>query len=172
MNKFLELIVYISLRSDSDPHFGKVKLNKLLFYSDFTAYARLGRSISGQEYVKQPYGPVPRDIGAALESLEGSQSVCLVPRTHFQHTQFRVLARREPDLSAFTGDEIAVVNEVLTELRDLNASDTSERSHEFIGWRLAEMSETIPYETMLLSDEPPSEDDLAFGRALLAGLPR
>lgn len=37
----------------------KTKLNKLLFYADFTGFYLTGRGLSGAQYVNLPYGPVP-----------------------------------------------------------------------------------------------------------------
>ena len=51
-NKLRELVLYIAVLSEGDPAFGKVKLNKLLFFADFTAYLSFGKPITGHEYQK------------------------------------------------------------------------------------------------------------------------
>ena len=48
--KFCELVLYIAKRSEDDPRFCAVKLNKIMYYSDFGAYRRLGQSITGANY--------------------------------------------------------------------------------------------------------------------------
>lgn len=55
-----ELIVYIANKLALHPKFGATKLNKILFYSDFIAYAKLGKSITGEKYQKLPLGPAPK----------------------------------------------------------------------------------------------------------------
>src|SRR5947208_1520217 len=45
----------------------KTKLNKLLFYADFTNYYLHGHSISGSSYVHLPYGPVPENYESHLQ---------------------------------------------------------------------------------------------------------
>ena len=55
-----ELIVLIASLSRDDPAFGDVKLNKLLFFSDFLAYTNLGQPITGAEYQKLDFGPARR----------------------------------------------------------------------------------------------------------------
>ena len=40
--KFRELILYVARRSEDDKYFGAVKLNKILYFSDFNAYRELG----------------------------------------------------------------------------------------------------------------------------------
>src|SRR5215469_1387653 len=39
--RLTELILYISKKLSNDEYFGQVKLNKVVFFSDFTAYGRL-----------------------------------------------------------------------------------------------------------------------------------
>ena len=67
--RFAELMLYISQKSKDDPKFGATKLNKLLFYSDFLAYANLGDSITGFEYQKLEHSPGPRRIMAIRRNL-------------------------------------------------------------------------------------------------------
>jgi len=42
---FEELVLYFSSRSDDDPKFSATKLNMLIFFADFLAYAYLGKPI-------------------------------------------------------------------------------------------------------------------------------
>src|ERR1035437_1475045 len=59
-DKLRELVLYIATASEGDEPFGKVKLNKILFFADFEAYRRFVRSITGHEYQKLAQGPAPR----------------------------------------------------------------------------------------------------------------
>lgn len=68
--KLRELILYIAYKSKADPRCGAVKLNKLLYYADFTAYRLLGRSITGAEYQHLQEGPAPRRGLPAQEKLK------------------------------------------------------------------------------------------------------
>ncbi len=40
--KLKEFILYVADRCEADPTFGAVKLNKILFYADFLAFASTG----------------------------------------------------------------------------------------------------------------------------------
>lgn len=164
--KLRELILYYARRSEGDETFGKTKLNKLLFYADFDAYLSLGRSITCQEYVKQPRGPVPSRVNSMLSEMEASGDLVLIERQYFGLVQMRPYARREPSLSLFSGPEIALVDQVLTRFWGRSAADVSELSHDFIGWKVYGMGETIPYETALVDDGPLTEAQIAFGQAL------
>ena len=61
-DKFRELIVYICKKSEGDPTFGAVKLNKILYYADFAAYRILGKPITGAQYQKLREGPAPQGV--------------------------------------------------------------------------------------------------------------
>jgi hypothetical protein len=47
----------------------KTNLNKLLFYSDMTAYFLRGEGMSGATYVNMPFGPVPDHVEAVIDAL-------------------------------------------------------------------------------------------------------
>jgi hypothetical protein len=143
--KFRELILYIARESERDEHFGATKLNKILFYSDFWAYRKL---------------PVVR-------KMEDHGDCVLAEREYFGRTQKILLASREPDLSLFSGTEIAIVRDIIERLQGLNATDVSELSHQFIGWQLAEEGEDIPYSTALLGHpRPPTPAEIEYGKKL------
>lgn len=54
--RFRDLMLYLAYRCQDAVYFGSTKLCKLLYYSDFTAFARTGAPITGADYVRQPLG--------------------------------------------------------------------------------------------------------------------
>lgn len=68
-DKLRQLILLISRASEGDSPFGSVKLNKILFFSDLTAYRRWGRTISGEEYQKLEHGPSPKRMKPLLDDM-------------------------------------------------------------------------------------------------------
>jgi hypothetical protein len=165
--KFCELILYVARKSEGDLKFGATKLNKVLFYADFWAHAKLGRSISGQRYRRLDQGPAPRHLMQAVARLERESACAWAERDYYGRAQRRLVALREPDLSGFSGEEISIADEVIDALWDLNASEVSDLSHRFIGWQLAEEGEEIPYSTTLLgSPRPPTPAEVEYGHRL------
>ncbi len=152
-DRFRELILYLAAKSEGDRHFGSTKLNKLLFFCDFRAYRFFGNSISGQAYQKLQYGPCPRGIVPVIEKMVAEGECVVHERDHMGYPQKRLLASRDPDLSVFTPAEVDLINQVVEDLWWADAKTVSELSHEFIGWRAAEIHEEIPYETVFV-DEP------------------
>lgn len=162
-----ELMLYIAQQSEDDPDFGATKLNKILFNIDFIAYARRAEPVTGQEYQHLPQGPCVRRLAPVQQMLEEKGRAAVQETLRGPYVQKRLLALRDPDLSGFSGDEIALVDYVIRALRGANAREVSDWSHEFIGWKVTRDYETIPYETVYLNDRtPPTEADLQYGRQL------
>lgn len=162
-DKLKELILYVSDKCEGEDDFGSTKLNKILFYADFTTYARTGKAITGEEYQKLDHGPAPRRLIPAIEALKAAEHLAEKTRSYFGFPQRWFVALRDPDLSEFTAQEVAIVDEVIDCLRGKNAATVSQMSHTFVGWKLAAIGDTIPYHTVWLSDREPSEADLEYG---------
>ena len=168
--KFRELILYVAQRCEADPYFGKTKLNKILFYSDFIAYARTGEPITGQEYMRIQHGPAPRRLKPILAEMEERGDLEVRRERKHDHHQERVVALRQPARDLFSDQHLGIVEQVIQSLWGRTNSEVSLISHANIGWKLARHKETIPYETMFLSDRPLTEAELEYGRQLAAEL--
>jgi antitoxin SocA-like protein len=165
--KYQELVLYICQKCATDPKFGATKLNKLLYFSDFLAYAMLGEPITGFEYQRLPNGPAPRRMLPMRERMEKHRALGFqVVPLKGGRTQRRAVNLRAPDLSVFTAAQISLVDRIIEELWDLDADAVSDLSHRMIGWKLADPGETIPYETVFISSEPLTETDVQRAREL------
>jgi Protein of unknown function (DUF4065) len=164
--KFQELVLYLASRSETDPRFGATKLNKLLYHCDFKAYELLGSPMTGQAYQKLQFGPAPRRLKPVVAQMCGRGDCFEWEREHFGRVQKRLLPKRDADLSVFTPQEVDLINQVIEELWQDTASGVSERSHDAIGWRAAQMGEDIPYSTVFVGDPLPltlEEEEYARG---------
>jgi uncharacterized phage-associated protein len=156
-HKFAEMILYLCRVSEGDERFGAVKLNKLLYYSDFRAFAVRGTPITGAEYQKLQFGPAPRQLLPVKRRLEADGSV--KEREEGVLGMVRLLALREPDLDCFAGSDIAIVDQILGWAAKYSGTRLSKLSHAHVGWNLAEYGETIPYETVFLPAKPEPMND-------------
>jgi hypothetical protein len=145
-----ELILHIARQSEGDEAFGAVKLNKLLFSADFAAYIKFGKSITGQDYQAQELGPVPRRLKPVLERMVEEGEVATRVDDFHGFRQRRTFALREPNLSQFSPDEIALVDHIIKDCWNRTGTEMSEASHEFIGWKVAHVGEIIPYSVGLV----------------------
>src|ERR1022692_2993279 len=106
-----ELILYISQKCSGDPTFGATKLNKILFYSDFFSYYRFGKPISGIEYQRLPNGPAPKQLIPVREKMLSDGDVAIQKTSFFNKQQHRCIPLRDPNLSNFNGQDIALIDE-------------------------------------------------------------
>ena len=111
---------------------------------------------------------ISTDHHLALAALQKEQAAAMAHRDLFGWSQDRPCALREPNLDGFTGQEIAIVDQVLRALWGKSAKDVSDLSHQFIGWRIADMGEVIPYETATIDNSEPTEDEEEYARELAA----
>jgi hypothetical protein len=151
--KFRELILYVARESEDDRRCGATKLNKILFYADFLAYRKLGRSITGQKYQKLEWGPAPKRIVPVIDEMVREGRCAWAERNYSGFELRKLIPLREPTVSVFTAEELDIVRTVIDDLRDLNATEVSDLSHRFAGWQAAEIGEEIPYNTVFV-DEP------------------
>lgn len=152
--KFRELVLYISGKSGNDPRFGAVKLNKILYFSDFEAYRRLGQSITGATYRRLNEGPAPREMLPQRDVMLDSGDIAMEHRPYFAGIQQRVVPQREARTDLFTTEELAVVDETIEALWHMTAREASDFSHRELGWLAAAPGETITYDSAWLSSEP------------------
>lgn len=165
--KFAELVLYIAAKCEGHERFGATKLNKILFFADFWAYLSRGKPITGAVYQKLKFGPAPKRLLPVQERLIASQSAAKqeAPRVTAafsrsspgaSYVEKRLIALRRPHLDMFEAQEIAIVDEIIERLRNADAVEVSDGSHEFPGWQLAELNEEIPYFTAHLPREQPA----------------
>ena len=107
-------------------------------------------AITGADYIKLPYGPAPRLMKEVRQQMESNDDIVVVKRRPYLHEQHRVIPQRHAEVSLFTAGEIALVEDVIDMGRDATGTEFSNLSHEFLGWKLAENMELIPYETVFL----------------------
>ena len=166
--KLRELILYIAHKSKTDPRCGAVKLNKLLYYADFTAYRLLGRSITGAEYQHLQEGPAPRRGLPAQERLKRDGAIEMAYKPSLVGEPIHIIVPKRKPYPIFSKQEKEIVNRIIEEFKDLTGSELSERSHKEFGWRLTKQGETIHYRTAWLSRSPLTEEQIVFGRKVMS----
>jgi len=159
-NKLRELILYVSRRCQTDEGFSLSKLAKILYYADFLSYRNYNKPITGYPYVHWDYGPVPEDYYGILDEMISSNELVITPQRYYGKEQKRPLALRETDGSLFSGRDIKIVEDIIQQYWDKNATETSEESHG-IAWKMTEHNARIPYQASLLSSDDLTDEEIA-----------
>lgn len=144
-SKFTEMVLYVTAHLHDDRAGGATKLNKVLYFADFAHMRRTGRPITGAVYQRLPHGPAPRRLVPVRDGLIARGEAEVVVERYLGFTQRRLVPRRSADLSVFTDDERATIDNVLDDLQSLTAAQVSDLSHVEPGWRLTTPGEAIPY---------------------------
>lgn len=168
--KLKELVLYVASKCQDDPAFGTIKCNKILFYADFAAFMKTGKPITGVDYVKLERGPAPRGIDRIIQELESAREAYVYPKTTPRGYRQKRLLGREAVLKEFSGEEIAIVQDVIEWVEGKTGKDLSDLTHRLPGWRLAKEGEVIPYNTAALPEEPLplTTDEQKYGKQLAA----
>lgn len=159
--KFKELVLLFAERSAQDPLMSRVKLNKLLYWSDFEAFRQLGASITGATYIKGEYGPMAAELPLAEDELASRGYLHYETRSVGPHAQKVPIADEKADEAQFGMRELEIVDAALALLRWHGGKGASDWSHQqSAGWRVKELNEPIPYETAIVLLEPAPDDVL------------
>ncbi len=160
-----ELVIYICHQCLDDPTFSKVKLYKILFYSDFQSYGHYREPITGVPYKKLPFGPAPASYEQLQREMVRDRLIRVVEQRVYDYNRQRFLPLKDPSYELFTARDISVVDQWIRFFWEKSAKDVSEFSHGK-AWRLAQPSQLIPYEAVFISDEPVTFEDVARAKEL------
>jgi len=156
--KFKEVLLYILGKVGSKPNVGESVLYKLLYFIDFNYYEKYEEQLIGATYIKNHYGPTPKEFSKIVREMEGKDLVKIQDK-YFKYPQTKYIPRRDPDLSKISAQEQKVIDDVLSMLSDLNATKISEYSHNDVPWMTAEEGDVIDYESVFYRTTPYSMRD-------------
>jgi len=147
MVKFKEVLLYILNRVGSKPNVGESVIYKLLYFIDFDYYEKYEEQLIGATYIKNNYGPTPKEFAKIVQQMEGVDLIT-VKTQYFKYPQRKYLPLREPDLSILNAIELRMIDSVLERLSDKNATEISEYSHNDVPWLTTEDGKVIEYESV------------------------
>ncbi|MCF1715408.1 DUF4065 domain-containing protein [Flavihumibacter sp. RY-1] len=113
----------------------KTKLNKLLFYADFTMYQRTGHSITGIRYRAIPFGPVPADYEKLYLKLQDDQKINIV-EIGFDNGNYGELIESNQKLEqeTFSEKEKTVLDDIINKFKGLTTKQVVDISHKELAW--------------------------------------
>jgi len=148
LDKIKETLIYILWKVGGRPNIGETVLNKLLYFIDFDYYEKYEVQLLGATYIKNHYGPTPKELIKIIQTMEKDNEVRKIKDSYFQYPQKKYLALREPDLTKFNASEISLIDEVLNKLASMDAKTISNYVHNDVPWLTTQMGEIIDYESV------------------------
>lgn len=143
-NKYKTVVHYIINSCINPFKLGSIKLNKILFFSDADMYLKNKTSITGDEYIKRQFGPVPKHILDILGSLEKEKKIAISKEENNSYNRTIYLSLQNVDISNLKAEEIDVISynrDVIC--NDFTAKEISNITHNEI-LDMADIGETIP----------------------------
>lgn len=155
--KFKRLVHYIIWKAGKRDWFGATKLNKVLWFVDARAYMLTGKPITGETYIREKFGPVPKHIKPVLNELQRERTVKITKEGKLT----RIVTEQRADRNWFTHDELLSIDWWIDHIdRDHTAGTISEETHDH-AWEIAEMGEELPlyaYRVARIPDQTSPED--------------
>ena len=127
---------------------GETVLYKLLYFCDFDFFELFEKPLTGMIYKRLQFGPVPEQklynpvIKEMVET--GKIQKMNVPYSE-SCIQIRYFNFIQPDISAFTPEEINVIDKVINRLSDMSARQIEDHVHRDFPWFAHDDGEEIDY---------------------------
>ncbi len=145
--KIANLVIYYIQHSKPDFN-DKLKINKQLFFTDFTHYKNYGASISGLSYRAIKYGPVPANYDNIYTYLENEQLISsqFLKMSNGGARELFV-SEAEFDKNLFSVEETETIETINERFANISTWDIVELSHEESAWKELEANrELIGYQ--------------------------
>jgi len=152
--KKYEQMLFAFLRSmGGDRKVPKTKLAKLLYLSDFAWFYNHHESMSGLEYRKIEYGPVPDYYFRLIEELDGDDKISIEHKDKvLLISETRVGEKVDNDL--LNSEEKKMIKKIVKRWEDKNTKEIVGFAHSQIPYTFVDKGEIIPYE--LITQEDPA----------------
>ena len=154
IEKFRNVLLYMLEKCAGKPNVGETVLYKLLYFVDFNYYELYEEQLTGAEYKRMPYGPVPQRIKSILSSMTRNGDLQQLNTTYHDKPQTRYVPLTKPDLTTLKASEKVVIDSVLEQMSDWNASKISAYSHGDKPWKATEPNKPINYELAFYRTPP------------------
>lgn len=144
--KFSKEKLYNMILFFADKKVLKTKLLKELFYTDFLCYKDTCSSMSGLEYSKLPYGPVPDQFEYILNQCSNDDVIDYKVTFIDDYEYNNICARKKFDKTLFSDEEIKIMNKVKTKFKSFCSKDIVDYSHKEKAFIKTEFYDRISYD--------------------------
>lgn len=146
------ILAYLKSSVSNDGKVPKTKLAKLLYLADFTWFYEHLESMSGMQYLRRAYGPVPDPYFRALAELEEEGNISIDHKGDAMLVSIGAGASRQ-NLDLLKKEEINLMNKISAKWTDRRTQEIVDFTHKQLPYKLCAPDEVIPYE--LITQEDP-----------------
>jgi hypothetical protein len=171
--KFKAVFHYVVWKAGNIEGFGATKLYKVLWFSDARAFMLLKEPITGEVYIREKFGPLPKHALSVIDELEREGAIRVTQSRFFNRGIRHFESLRRPDRSLDEKHRQIVDYWIKHISTEHTAESISEQSHDY-AWEIAKLGEEIPYHAIFanrIRDPEGDELEWASRRARELGLP-
>jgi len=147
MKKYKEMILsFLRLANSTDKKIPKTKLAKLVYLADFNWFYEKLDSMSGMQYRRLTYGPVPDMYFRAIDELESDGKIVI------DRSKDRMLLIKESESNTkqqfenLNTEEEKIIKSISKKWNDKRTEEIVNFTHNQLPYFLCREDETIPYE--------------------------
>ena len=150
--KYKEMILaYLRRATDSDGKIVKTKLAKMLYLADFVWFYNNLESMSGMQYRKIHYGPVPDLYFRAIDELEESGKITIERKDDAILISENESSGNQ-NLSLLSKGELGLMDEISLKWKNKRTNEIVEFTHNQLPYKICQQDEIIPYELITQQD--------------------
>ena len=148
VEKFKNALLYITQKIGALPNVGQTVLYKILYFCDFDYYEKYEEQLIGATYIKNHFGPTPREFSAVVKEMIKEGKIEEITTKFFDKDQKKYIPVISPDLSVFSGRELQHIDEEIARLGHKTAKELSDFSHQDVPWISTDIGKDISYEAV------------------------
>jgi transcriptional regulator with XRE-family HTH domain len=154
-NKYKEMILaYVRMASsEKDGKIPKTKLAKLLYLADFAWFYNTFQSMSGMQYRRIKYGPVPDMYFRAIDELEEEGKISIDRSKDDVILISENRGSQKEKLNALSKEESALISDIAKKWKNKRTQEIVDFTHNQLPYKICVPDEIIPYE--LITQEDP-----------------
>ncbi len=151
--KYKEMILaYVRNGSSKDGKILKTKLAKMLYLADFSWFYNHLESMSGMQYRRIKYGPVPDIYFRAIDELEETGKITVEHKNDLLLISENRGSINKP-LEKLSKKEIGLIAKISEKWKNKKTSEIVDFTHNQLPYKICSPDEIIPYE--LITQEDP-----------------
>ncbi|OGD67529.1 hypothetical protein A2442_04160 [Candidatus Campbellbacteria bacterium RIFOXYC2_FULL_35_25] len=150
------ILTFLRMNLSKDKKIPKTKLAKLLYLSDFAWFYNNLQSMSGMQYRKITYGPVPDVFFRALDELEFDGKINIDHKNNGGKECFLISesdSNKNERITTISSDEKKIMKDIANKWKDKKTQEIVNFTHNQLPYSLCRDNELIPYE--LITQEDP-----------------
>ena len=149
------ILTYLRMNLSKDRKVPKTKLAKLLYLADFAWFYEHLESMSGMQYRKIAYGPVPDTFFRVIDELEESGKIIIDHKSTESKDMFLISeseSNKNEKIKTLSKDENALMKKIAEKWKDKKTQEIVNFTHNQLPYFLCREDELIPYELITQED--------------------